>query len=52
MTAPIPAAVTCRHHYCLCMRAAELAAMGRLPDAVKVHTDGLPVRCRMEEKRP
>jgi len=39
---PLP--TPCRHHYCQCLRAAELAAMGLTYDAIQVHYG--PVGCR------
>ena len=35
----------CEHHYCRCMRAAELAAQDLLPEAIDVHYQN--VRCRL-----
>lgn len=40
--------VTCEHHFCRCMRAAELAAMDRLQDAIAVHEQ--TVTCRLTEE--
>jgi len=36
--------IRCRHHACQCARAAELAAMGLLPEAIDVHYE--EVECR------
>jgi len=44
---PLPRA--CKHHFCQCSRAAELAAMGLILEAIQVH-DG-PVACRKQENR-
>ena len=38
----------CNHHYCRCMRAAELAAMGLILEAIQVHYG--PVACRQESR--
>lgn len=35
----------CQHHYCRCMRAAELAAMGMTIEAIEVHNQD--VECRV-----
>ncbi len=35
---------TCEHHFCRCMRANELAEMGRLIEAIEVHNQR--VTCR------
>ena len=34
----------CVHHYCRCVRARELAAMGMIEEAIRVHDQR--VRCR------
>jgi hypothetical protein len=41
------APVHCEHYICRCARAAELAAMGLLPEAIRVHQER--VRCRQPQ---
>lgn len=36
----------CRHHDCVCARAAELAGMGMTKLALEIHMSEFPVRCR------
>lgn len=38
----------CRHHSCLCTRAAELNYQGRHLDALNIHRHDGRVRCRKE----
>lgn len=42
--------IRCRHHACQCARAAELADMGKLPEALQVHQDDKEVMCRRRKK--
>lgn len=47
--------MTCKHYTCRCARANELAQQGRTLEAVKIHRDDEPVRCRkveLDRKRP
>lgn len=37
--------IRCRHHACQCLRAAELAEMGQLPEALQVHQQDQEVPC-------
>jgi len=37
----------CEHHACRCRRAAELAAMDRLQDAILCHYERVPCRARL-----
>lgn len=41
--------VRCKHHYCRCMRANELAQMDMLQEAMQVHNQ--EVRCRKIEEQ-
>jgi hypothetical protein len=45
----VPGPVLCEHHVCRCARAAELTAMGLLPDAIRVHQER--VRSRLEPSK-
>ena len=50
--AMVDGARRCRHHACVCARAAELAEMGQLLEAIGLHHDtSVPVRCRLSAER-
>jgi hypothetical protein len=42
----------CEHHFCRCMRAEELAGMGRTLDALRVHRERVTCRLIPKEAGP